>query len=175
MADRLAARAARPRARRVTKDAGLRAVVVELLDKRWSPEQVARELRERFPDQRQRRLCTESVYQASYDTDVEVSWPAKRRRRRRVQGRERRGRLSEMTMIAERPPDVEDRVQVEPWEADCLMGAGNRSAIGTSVERTIGSVILVHVPKQQPNAQAIRDGVSASLWQLPPQLRRTLT
>jgi IS30 family transposase len=40
-----------------------------------------------------------------------------------------------MTMIADRPSEVEDRVEVRHWEGDCIMGAGNRSAIGTLVER----------------------------------------
>src|SRR5664280_1035539 len=109
-ADRLAAaRVARPRPRRVARDAQLHAVVVELLGKRWSPEQVAHDLRQRFPDHRARQLCTESIYQAIYDVTVEVTRPAKRRRRhrrRRIQGLERRGRLTGMTMIADRPADV---------------------------------------------------------------------
>ncbi len=127
-ADRLAAgRVAWPRPRRVTRDEQLHAVVVELLSKPWSPEQVAHELRQRFPDHPARRLCTESIYQAIYDVTVEVTRPAKRRRRRRrrrIQGLERRGRLTGMTMIADRPADVDDRVQVGHWEGDCIMGAG---------------------------------------------------
>ncbi len=79
-ADRLAAgRVARPRPRRVTRDEELHAVVVELPSKRWSPEQVAHELRQRFPDYPERQLCTESIYQAIYDVTVEVTRPAKRR------------------------------------------------------------------------------------------------
>jgi len=79
-ADRLtSARAAPRRHRRVSLDAELRAVVVELLRKRWSPEQVAHELRERFPNQPGRQLCTESIYQAIYATDVDVTRPARRR------------------------------------------------------------------------------------------------
>jgi len=119
-------------------DAELPAVVVDLLGRRWSPEQVAHELHERFADQPARSLCTESIYQAIYDPDAPVTRPAKRRRRRRrrrVQGLERRGRLTAMTMIADRPAEVADRVQVGHWEGDCIMGAGNRSAIGTLVER----------------------------------------
>ena len=171
-------RIARPRVRRVLGDIELRAVVVELLDKRWSPEQVAHELRERFPDQPARQLCTESIYQAIYDPDVAVTRPAKRRRRRRrrrVQGLERRGRLPAMTMIAERPAEVADRVQVGHWEGDCIMGAGNRSAIGTLVERRTRYLILIHVPTGRPTADAMRAGIVAALGQLPPRLRRTLT
>ena len=178
-ADRLATgRLAHPRPRRVALDEELRAVVVELLGKRWSPEQVAHELRERFPDRPGWKLCTESIYQAIYATDVDLTRPAKRRRRRRrrrVQGLERRGRLPAMTMIADRPAEVEDRTEVGHWEGDCIMGAGNRSAIGTLVERCSRFLMLIHVPTDQPSAQAIREGVCEALQALPPDLRRTLT
>lgn len=88
---------------------------------------------------------------------------------------ERRGRLTNMTMIADRPAEVEDRVQVGHWEGDCIMGAGNRSAIGILVERVTRLLILVHVPTRQPNAVAMRDGVGDALGALDPHLRRTLT
>ena len=178
-ADRLAAdRIARPRQRRLLVDEDLRAVVSALLDKRWSPEQVAHELRERFPDQPARQLSTETIYQAIYDPDVPLTRPAKRRRRRRrrrVQGLERRGRLTAMTMIADRPPEVEDRVQLGHWEGDCIMGPANRSAIGTLVERHARFLILIHVPTGRPTAEAMRAGITAAFAQLPAELRRTLT
>src|SRR4029077_16504572 len=108
-------RRARSRARRVTRDDQLGCAVAELLGKGWSPEQIAHQLRLQFPDQPERHLCTESIYQAIYDPRVDLTHPAKRRRRRcrrRVQGLVRRGRLTSMTMIAERPAEVTDRVQV---------------------------------------------------------------
>lgn len=43
-------------------------------------------------------------------------------------------------------------------EGDCIMGAGNRSAIGTLVERHTRFLALIHVPLDQPTAQAIRAG-----------------
>jgi IS30 family transposase len=118
------------------------------------------------------------LYQAIYDPDVPVTRPAKRRRRRRrrrVQGLERRGRLSAMTMIADRPAEVAERVQVGHWEGDCVMGAGNRSAIGTLVERRTRFLILIHVPTGRPTAEAMRSGITSALGQLPAPLRRTLT
>lgn len=172
-------RQSRPsRTRRVTRDEQLYRVVAELLAKRWSPEQVAHELPVRFPDQPERHLCTESIYQAIYDPRTDLTRPVKRRRRRRrrrIQGLERRGRLTAMTMIADRPAEVEARVQVGHWEGDCIMGAGNRSAIGTLVERVTRFVILVHVPTGRPTAQAMRDGIADALGAFAPHLRRTLT
>jgi hypothetical protein len=74
-------------------------------------------------------------------------------------------------MIADHPAEVADRIQVGHWEGDCIMGAGNRSAIGTLVERRTRYLILIHVP----TAEAMREGLIAALEQLPAQLRRTLT
>jgi transposase, IS30 family len=164
--------------RRVVRDNELHGVVTALLGKRWSPEQVSHELRSHFPDQPERHLCTESIYQAIYDPRTDVTRPAKRRRprrRRHVQGLERRGRITNMTMIADRPLEVDDRVQVGHWEGDCIMGSGNRSAIGTLVERTTRFLILVHLPTGRPAAENIRDGIADALGGLPPHLRRTLT
>jgi len=80
-----------------------------------------------------------------------------------------------MTMIADRPAEVEDRIQVGHWEGDCIMGTRNRSAIGTLVERTTRFVMLGARARRSADAEAIRDGVCAAFAQLPPQLRRTLT
>jgi transposase, IS30 family len=130
-------RACRPRQRRIAGDEVLAEAVQRLLAKRWSPEQVAHELRVLFAGHPSRWLCKETIYQAIYDTAVALTRPARRRRRRRrLQGLQRRGRLTAMRMIDERPAEVEDRAQPGHWEGDLIMGAGNRSAIGTLVERT---------------------------------------
>lgn len=179
VADRLAlARVRRPRQRRIVIDDDLRIVVNGLLAKRWSPEQVAHELRHRFPDNQRRWLSVESIYQAIYDSEVSVCRPAKRRRRRRrrrVQGLERRGRLTSMTMIADRPAEVADRIQIGHWEGDCIMGPGNASAVGTLIERRTRFTMLIHRPTARPTAAAMREGLTEAFAGLPPPVRRTLT
>jgi transposase, IS30 family len=175
------ARLPRPRRRRVVTDEALGEVVCDLLGRKWSPEQVAHELSVRFPDHPSRQLCPESIYQAIYDPDTALTRPAKyslrsrhRRRRRRTHGLLRRGRLTEMTMIDQRPAAVADRVEAGHWEGDLIMGRGNQSAIGTLVERQARFVMLVHLPSEH-TADAVRDGVTAAFERLPASLRATLT
>ena len=116
------ARACKPRPRRITLDAILRETIGHLLAKRWSPEQVAHELRELFVGQRRRWLCPESIYQAIYDPATLLTRPARRRRRRRrLLGLQRRGRLTAMRMINERPVEATDRRQAGHWEGDLIM------------------------------------------------------
>jgi len=171
----------RPRPRRVDKDAIFGAAVCELLGRRWSPEQVSHELTVRFADQAQRRLCPESIYQAIYDPDTALTRLAKhslrshrRRRRRLTQGLERRRRLTQMTMIDQRPSHVEDGEEAGHWEGDLIMGSGNQSAIGTLVERQARFVMLVHLPGEH-SAVAVREGVTDAFAHLPASLRGSLT
>ncbi len=170
------ARAGKPRKRRIVTDAVLGEAVCGLLAKRWSPEQVAHELRELLCGERARWLCSESIYQAIYDPGCEVTRPARRRRRRRrLSGLARRGRLTAMRMIDERPPEVADRVQAGHWEGDLIMGAGNRTAIGTLVQRATRFVILFAFPDAVGSADAVRHAIGTALARLPEGLRRTLT
>jgi IS30 family transposase len=63
---RATCRRARNHRRRVEINEELRQLVAELLAQRWSPEQISRQLRLRFPGQPAMRLCHESTYQAIY-------------------------------------------------------------------------------------------------------------
>jgi IS30 family transposase len=165
------ARACKPGKRRIATDTVLANAVCGLLGKRWSPEQVAHELRELFAGEQARWLCPESIYQAIYDPEIEVTRPA----RRRLKGLQRRGRLTAMRMINERPPEVADRAQPGHWEGDLIMGAGNRTAIGTLVERSTRFLILLALPDAVGSAEAVREAIGTSLERLPAGVRRTLT
>jgi transposase, IS30 family len=168
-------RACKPRTRRIVGDAVLAEGVQRLLLRRWSPEQVAHELRVRFADQPSRWLCKETIYQAIYDTAVALTRPARRRRRRRRQGLQRRGRLTAMRMIDERPAEVQDRAQPGHWEGDLIMGAGNRSAIGTLVERRTRYLLLLAFPDAIATTDGVRQAITDALASVPAGLRRTLT
>ena len=63
---RATARRARNHRRRIETNGELRQLVAELLAQRWSPQQISRHLRLKFPAQSGMWLCHESIYQAVY-------------------------------------------------------------------------------------------------------------
>jgi IS30 family transposase len=175
-------RLVRPKERRLARDPVLQGKVQGWLDQRWSPEQIAHTLRVEYPENTAWHVVHESIYQAIYARDGTLGRDRftclrTRRRRRRPHRRpdaRRAGSLREMTMIGDRPPEVEDRTVAGHWEGDLITGAANRSAIGTLVERTTRYVLLVHLPHQH-TADATRDGVLTVMDHLPAELRRSLT
>lgn len=176
------ARLARPRQRRLALDSLLRDTVQGWLNQRWSPEQIAHTLRTDFPDNHSWHLVHESIYQAIYAKDGPLGREqfaclrSKRARRRphRHPDTRRAGGLRNMTMIHDRPVEVEDRRVAGHWEGDLITGRQNRSAIGTLVERSTRFVLLVHLPHDH-TADSTHDGVVAAMAGLPPELRRSLT
>ena len=78
-----------------------------------------------------------------------------------------------MVSIDERP-DIADRSVAGHWEGDLIVGAGNRSAIGTLVERTSRYTILLHLAGNR-SADAVKAAVIAAFADLPVHLRRSLT
>jgi len=175
---------ARPGRGKLLGDPELREFVTDRLDQRWSPEQIAHALREQFPDHPDRHLVPETIYQAIYRPELgglgrkrsRVLRTGRRRRRpRRHPEARRRGVLTEMTMIDQRPAEAADRGIHGHWEGDLITGASNRSAIGTVVERASRFTILLHLPGGRHTADAVRDVLIDAMGGLPASLRRSLT
>ena len=78
-----------------------------------------------------------------------------------------------MTSIRERPAEVEGRLVPGHWEGDLIKGAGNRSSVGTLVERTSRKLVLIKLTDAK--AETARDGFAAGLLAVPAPLRLTLT
>ncbi len=118
-AQRLAAnRRPRPGRGTLVHDPALRDFVQDRLGKRWSPEQVCRAIRREFPDEPERHVVPETIYQAIYRPERgglcrQLPAVLRTRRRRRKPHRHpdarRPGQLTEMTMLDQRPAEAEDR------------------------------------------------------------------
>jgi len=181
-AQRLAAgRRRRPRARRVEVDPVLRGFVQQCMDVRWSPEQISYALSVEFGGEPDRQLVPESLYQALYASNPVLRrtfrtrrWRRRRRPHRHPDARSGYRLATPMVMIHQRPAAAEDRVEVGHWEGDLIMGPANGSAIGTLVERSTRTVMLVHLPNGK-TAAATRDALVDVFSDLPAGLRRSLT
>ena len=94
---------------------------------------------------------------------------------RRPQRRnERRGRIPGMVSISERPSEAEDRAVPGHWEGDLVMGKGNRSAIGTLVERSTRFLILLHLA-QGHRPKEVEAAMVEATQRLPRVLWKSLT
>ena len=78
-----------------------------------------------------------------------------------------------MQSIHIRPPEVEDRLIPGHWEGDLIKGAGNRSSVGTLVERTTRFVVLVQL--DNATTKTVVDNFSAILSREPAALRKSMT
>src|SRR5215216_4189677 len=74
---RATARRARTHRRRIETNGELRQMVAELLAQRWSPQQISRHLRLKFPAQSGMWLCHESIYQAVYQPGSPLLRPSR--------------------------------------------------------------------------------------------------
>src|SRR5689334_15675651 len=175
-------RAARPKTAKLAGNAELRGLVQARLKQKWSPEQISTWLRRQFPDRPEMQVSHETIYQSIY---VQGRGALRRelaaclrtgralRKPRRKEG-ERRGKIPGMVMISERPAEAEDRAVPGHWEGDLIAGAGNKSAIGTLVERSTRFVLLLHLPHGH-GADAVAAQMTQVMTTLPAQLRRSLT
>jgi IS30 family transposase len=151
---------------------------------RWSPEQISHALPIEFPGQRERHLVHETIYQALYVqgrgelrrelTRALRTGRARRKPHRRPDDRRQGCIVDPTVMISQRPAEAEDRAIPGHWEGDLIMGEGNRSAIGTLVERSTRYVMLLHLPAEH-TAEAVRDALTSTVLTLPAHLRRSLT
>ena len=98
---------------------------------------------------------------------------ARKTRRPRARGTDRRGQLPNMTPLAERPAEVATRTVPGHWEGDPLKGARTGSAVGTLVERTTRLVLLARM--DGTDAASASRGFTKKLRQVPAPLRNTLT
>ena len=77
-------------------------------------------------------------------------------------------------MITDRPAEADDRAVPGHWEGDLILGAKNRSAVGTLVERTTRFVMLLHLPDGR-EAEKINAAMQSAITSLPEQLQRSIT
>ncbi|MGA5492739.1 IS30 family transposase [Streptomyces pseudogriseolus] len=168
----------RPKEEKIRASEPLRTLVREKLTEKWSPQQIARYLAREHTHDATMRACPETIYRALF-AGLLGRRDAKLRTGRTRRKQQRRGvptlnKIKNMTLIHDRPIEVNDRTTPGHWEGDLIIGRGQSSAIGTLVERRTRYVHLIHLPHGW-KAPQVRNALITQTAHIPTQLRRTLT
>src|SRR6185437_1738425 len=134
-----------------------------------------------YPEDPTMQISPEAIYQSLYiqgrgalRKELTAALRSGRAMRRAGKSAVGRGKLKDMVLIAERPPEVADRAVPGHWEGDLIIGQGGRSAIGTLVERTSRFVMLLHLPENH-GAEFVRYALQDAVATLPAALWRSIT
>jgi len=172
----------RPKPGKIALSSALRAEVEARLQLHWSPKQISAWLKREYSDSPQMQISHETIYVSLYvqgrgSLRAELTKHLRTRRTyRRAKNEIRRQgpkMLPDPIMISQRPAEANDRAVPGHWEGDLLLGTPT-TAIGTLVERSTRYVMLFTLARGS-RAQAVREGIAASIVKLPLSLRRSLT
>jgi transposase, IS30 family len=174
-------RARRPKATKLASQPQLCARVVADLGSWLSPQQIAQRLKiEAGQGGTLGVVSHETIYKSLYiqgrgELRRELARCLRSGRAvRRPQGRlERRGKIANMVMIAERPAEAADRAVPGHWEGDLLVGKNGKSHIATLVERSTRYVLLAKIPNAK--AETVKAALAQAITRLPSHLWRSLT
>jgi len=155
--------------------------VLEKLNLRWSPWQIHMSLERNFPENKEMRISHEAIYLYIYlhsKKELKNLLISELRQKRKYRGNVRRGADKRTTIqdpirIDERPEEVKGRQIPGHWEGDLIMGKDRASAIGTLVERTTRTIILV--PLKSRDATTVRKAFEKEYQSIPRQMKKTLT
>lgn len=159
----------------------LRRYVHQKLRQKWSPKQIAQELETDYPMDMTMRIAPETIYTYLYvlprgTLKKELLSCLRQNRKRRHQqsrGIKMERNIEDMLSIEERPKEVEDRIIPGHWEGDLIIGKNNRSALGTLVERTSRTTILVPVKSRE--AEVVAKAFAKEVKKLPQQMKISMT
>ena len=172
----------RPKSSKLARDPVLRGQVQQLLDKRYSPQQVSGRLKMLHPGDPAMRVSHETIYQSIYvyprgelRRELKACLRTGREVRRRRGRREIRGKIIGAVPIGQRPPEAEGRLVPGHHEGDLIMGTkASNSAVGTIVERTTGYLTLLPLHDGH-DAASVADAIITHMTALPAWFTKTLT
>ncbi|WP_249933074.1 IS30 family transposase [Blastococcus sp. CCUG 61487] len=173
----------RPRQHKLIAHPRLRTLVQRKLNRCWSPDEISGWLRRTYPTDPTMRLCPETIYRALLvpgGQGLHKRYCRKLRTGRRIRKSRwltRSGHgaaVRDMTMIDQRPAEVETKQQAGHWEGDLILGVGCASAMMTLRERTTQYGIVINLPVDH-TAETVSAAATAAFAPLPAHMKRTLT
>ena len=165
------------------KDNPLCRVIEGWMDDGWSPRLIAEVLARDYGDDKLMQVSHETIYKCLYvqtrgslraDLCKCLSTKRSARKPRGSTGRTGVYAPDSVFTISDRPAEVADRGVPGHWEGDLILGAGQKSAIGTLVERATRFTMLLHLPGDH-TAETVAAAMIETMGELPEHLRRSIT
>lgn len=159
----------------------LKTYIRDKLMLRWSPMQISVVLKREYPNDTTMHISHESIYLYIYlhtKKELKADLIKQLRQKRKVRGNVRRGAdkrttIADPVRIDERPEEVKGRQIPGHWEGDLILGKERESAIGTLVERTTRTIIMV--PLKARDAGSVRKAFEKEFRSIPTQMKKSLT
>ena len=162
----------------------LRRYVHARLRLKWSPDEIACKIAKEYPVDMTMRISPETIYSYIYvlpkgtlrkELLACLRRERKRRHKRKKGSKETiaRGKIQDMLSIEERPKEVADRIVPGHWEGDLLVGKNRQSYLGSLVERTTRTTILI--PLRNKSAEEVRKQFAKEAKKLPLHMRLSMT
>lgn len=159
----------------------LKIYVYKGLLKGWTPEQISGRIKIEHPNNPIMTISHEAIYrhiynrpQASLNRKLIKLLTRKKTRRRPIKKVRGKGsKIRNQVSIDNRPKHIELRQEIGHWEGDLIIGKGQKSAIGTIVERKSRYTIIVKLKSRKANEVAKM--FSKRINQLHQKLRKSMT
>ena len=147
----------------------------------FSPEQIAGRIKLLYPNDTIMSISYEAIYQHIYKH--RQSYLGKKlikllpyhhhKRRANRKFNIKRTRIKEQVNISQRPIHVDLRLEVGHWEGDLMIGVGQKSAIGTIVERKTRFTFIVKIENRK--SATVTQQFAKIMNTMPKFIRKTMT
>lgn len=147
----------------------------------FSPEQIAGRIKILYPNDNIMSISYEAIYQHIYrhrqsrlSKKLIMLLPYHHHKRRyKRKFKKNRIRIKDQVNISQRPTHIELRQEVGHWEGDLMIGLGQKSAIGTIVERKTRLTFIVKLENRK--SETVTHQFAKILKTLPQNIRKTMT
>lgn len=153
-----------------------------LLNKQWSPVQISGALKRKYSDNPAMQVSHETIYSSIYahpkgalkkDMIQSLRQNKKKRGMRGCTSKFNSLKIEDHQLIQHRPEPINERRLPGHWEGDLIVGAMNRSCVGTLVDRKTGYLVLSKMGSK--SAEDVRQGFEQQMKLLPRFLRLSMT
>jgi len=168
---------ANKRFKKIENNEWLKRYIVRNTKKYWSPEQIAGRIKEKWPEQFDRHIGKDSIYEYIYNERKDLvkylrCQKGKYRRRYGTRIREKQREELKKKRIDIRPQIVETRERIGDWEGDTIVGK-DKSHILTHVDRKSGYAMADKLNKGL--AELTRIKTQERFNKLPKNKKHTIT